>query len=422
MSNSSLVTYRHITKHKNSGRGGKTISKIFVHHMAGNLTVKQCGSVFDNREASAHYGVNGKNIGQYVDEKDTAWHCGNFNWNQRSIGIELANDGGASTNWHVSATTINTAIKLIADICLRNGIKKLTYTGDMAGNLCMHRWVCSTSCPGQYLATQFKKIAEEVNKLIEPYYPSKPYTGAIPSATVKKGSKGTSVKAVQTFLNWCINAKIAVDGDCGSNTDFAIRKWQIQYKSEGILADGVFGAKSVKVAKAIIAKYAPKEDLQPWFDALKTQYEWMKNSAYGWVNPPTIANSKKKSTCIAEIACALQRLGLLPEGGWFYLDLKTGKINGKSADFVKSHPELFEVIYPNKTIAQLGNSIKKGDIVAYRGTRGHIMVYMGKDSNGNPLFTTMGNKKNHPIGVSVKVPGYAKSKIAMIVRLKKTAR
>ena len=38
------------------------------------------------------------------------------------------------------------------------------------------------------------------------------------------------------------------------------------------------------------------------------------------------------------------------------------------------------------------------------------------------MFTTMGNKKNHPIGVSVKVPGYAKSKIAMIVRLKKTAR
>ena len=50
------------------------------------------------------------------------------------------------------------------------------------------------------------------------------------------------------------------------------------------------------------------------------------------------------------------------------------------------------------------------------------MVYMGKDANGNPLFTTMGNKKNHPIGVCVKVPGYAKSKIAMIVRLKKTAR
>lgn len=423
MSNSSLVTYRHITKHKNTGRGGKTISKIFVHHMAGNLTVKQCGSVFDTREASAHYGVNGKNIGQYVDEKDTAWHCGNFNWNQRSIGIELANDGGASTSWHVSATTINTAIKLIADICLRNGIKKLTYTGDMAGNLCMHRWVCSTSCPGQHLATQFKKIADEVNKLIVPYYPSKPYTGATPSATVKKGSKGTSVKAVQTFLNWCINAGLAVDGDCGSNTDAAIRRWQTQYAKEyGIAVDGVFGAKSIASAKKIIAKYAPKEDLQPWFDALKVQYEWMKNSIYKWVNPPTIANSKEKSTCIALHSCALQRLGILDPGGWFYIDLKTGKINGKSASFVLAHPEIFQVMYPNKTIAQLGSTLKKGDIVAYTGTRGHIMVYMGKDANGNPLFATMGNKKNHPIGICVKVPTYAGKKINMIVRLLKTAR
>lgn len=166
MSNSSLVTYRHITKHKSSGRGGHKIEKIFVHHMAGILTVKQCGNVFDTRQASAHYGVSGTSIGQYVDEKDTAWHCGNFGWNQRSIGIELANDSGAKTGWHVSDTTINTAIKLIADICRRNGIKKLSYTGNMNGNLCMHRWVCSTSCPGPYLSTQFKRIEVGVNKIL----------------------------------------------------------------------------------------------------------------------------------------------------------------------------------------------------------------------------------------------------------------
>lgn len=259
-------------------------------------------------------------------------------------------------------------------------------------------------------------------KLIPLYYPSKPYTGTLPTSTVKKGNKGTNVKAVQAFLNWCINAKLAVDGDCGNNTYKAIRKWQTQYKSEGIAVDGVFGAKSIKVAKAIVEKYAPKEDLQPWFDALKAQYEWMKNSTYKWVNPPTIANSKTKSTCIALPACALQRLGLLPEGGWFYLDLKTGKINGKSADYVKAHPEIFEVIYPNETIAQLGDSIKKGDIVAYTGTRGHIMVYMGKDAKGNPIFDTMGNKANHPIGINVQVPQYANRKIAMIVRLIKVTK
>ena len=57
MSNSSLVTYKKIVSNKTPGRGGKKIDKIFLHHMAGSLTVKQCGNVFATRAASAHYGV-----------------------------------------------------------------------------------------------------------------------------------------------------------------------------------------------------------------------------------------------------------------------------------------------------------------------------------------------------------------------------
>lgn len=163
MSNSTLVTYKRIVDNKDSGRGKKKIDKIFVHHMAGNLTVKQCGNVFATRKASAHYGVSGKNIGQYVDESDTAWHCGNWDYNQRSIGIELANDGGAASNWHVSDTTIDTAIELIADICRRNGISKLNFTGDLTGNLCMHSYCVATACPGGYLASRFRYIADQVN-------------------------------------------------------------------------------------------------------------------------------------------------------------------------------------------------------------------------------------------------------------------
>ena len=166
MSNSQLATYKHFTSNMSYGRGGKKIDKIFVHHMAGNLTVEQCGRVFDNNPASAHYGINGSKIGQYVDESNTAWHCGNFAYNQRSIGIECANDGGAAKNWHVSDTTINTLIKLLVDICLRNGIEKLKYTGDLSGNLCMHCMTMATACPGGYLKTKFKYIANEVNKRI----------------------------------------------------------------------------------------------------------------------------------------------------------------------------------------------------------------------------------------------------------------
>ena len=170
MSQSSLVDITVWTNHKGypdgtSGRKGTKIDKIFVHHMAGVLTAKQCGNVFKSREASAHYGIgsDGK-IGQYVKEEDAAWHAGNKSYNLRSIGIELSNDGGAKTNWHVADKTIAKCIDLIVDICKRNGIKKINYTGDLKGNLCMHAWTASTACPGPYLKKKFKYIAEQVNK------------------------------------------------------------------------------------------------------------------------------------------------------------------------------------------------------------------------------------------------------------------
>ena len=53
MSNSSLVDYTDITSHKTSPRKDK-IRKITIHHMAGNLSVEECGEVFHNRDASTN--------------------------------------------------------------------------------------------------------------------------------------------------------------------------------------------------------------------------------------------------------------------------------------------------------------------------------------------------------------------------------
>lgn len=213
MSRSALTTYVSITKHKSAGRGSKKIDKIFVHHMAGNLTVQQCGSVFHSAQASAHYGVNGKNVGCYVNEEDTAWHCGNFSYNQRSIGIELANDRGASGNWHVSDKTIETAITLIADICKRNGIKKLNYTGDLSGNLCMHCWICSTACPGPYLKKKFSYIAKEVNKILTGQNVPFLVRVSISDLYIRKGA-GTNYKA-KGFIKPGVYTIVQTKGDWG---------------------------------------------------------------------------------------------------------------------------------------------------------------------------------------------------------------
>ena len=79
-----------------------------------------------------------------------------------AITIEVANDGGA--NWHVSDKALAKTIDLCVDICERNGIKELKFTGDKTGNLTMHKYFAATACPGPYLESKFPYIAEEVNK------------------------------------------------------------------------------------------------------------------------------------------------------------------------------------------------------------------------------------------------------------------
>ena len=73
------------------------------------------------------------------------------------------------------------------------------------------------------------------------------YTGAIPSPTIKRGTKCDKVKYLQKFLNWYGGYGLAVDGACGKNTVSAIKKFQT---AEGIRADGIYGKNSYAKAKA----------------------------------------------------------------------------------------------------------------------------------------------------------------------------
>lgn len=163
--NSSLVDYTRISPNSTNPRKSK-IKKIVIHHMAGNLSVETCGNVFANpsRKASANYGVgtDGR-VGLYVEECNRAWTSGNATVDNEGVTIEVANDttGG---NWHVSDVALQKTIELCVDICKRNGIEKLNFTGNKNGNLVAHRYYQATLCPGDYLYSKFQYIANEVNK------------------------------------------------------------------------------------------------------------------------------------------------------------------------------------------------------------------------------------------------------------------
>ncbi len=203
MSNSSLVNYTKISPNSTNPRRD-TIKKITIHHMAGNLTVETCGNVFapTSRQASSNYGIgtDGR-VGMYVEEKNRAWTSSNADNDNQAITIEVANDeiGG---NWHVSDTALKKLIDLCGDICQRNSIKALNFTGDKNGNLTMHKYFAATSCPGPYLASKFPYIADEVNKRLNP--PAAPTT---PTTLYRVQTGAFSQKANATALESKLKAQ-----------------------------------------------------------------------------------------------------------------------------------------------------------------------------------------------------------------------
>lgn len=166
MSNSPLVSYTLISPNK-SKRTGK-IAKITPHHTACVVNVEQLGAGFarPERKASSNYGIgNDGRIAMYVPEDYRAWTSSSTANDNVAITIEVSNCevGG---NWRISDAAWDSLVSLCVDICRRNGIEKLTFTGDKTGNLTMHKMFAATNCPGPYLGGRFPELAETVNKIL----------------------------------------------------------------------------------------------------------------------------------------------------------------------------------------------------------------------------------------------------------------
>jgi N-acetylmuramoyl-L-alanine amidase len=79
------------------------------------------------------------------------------------------------------------------------------------------------------------------------------YQGTLPDLTkttfgyLKKGYEGIQVRRLQLFLNW-YGYKLDIDGDFGTKTEKAVKKFQ---KTQKLDVDGLFGKKSLARAKKV---------------------------------------------------------------------------------------------------------------------------------------------------------------------------
>ena len=173
MSNSPLVDVTIISPHKTSPRTHK-IDTVTVHCVVGQASADSLGTWFQRSglNASSNYGIGfDGQIGMYVEEKDASWCSSNSANDNRAITIEVASD-----NFHpyaVNPAVYEALIKLLADICKRNNIKKLLWKADKSligqidkQNMTVHRWFANKACPGDYLYERHGDIANRVNALL----------------------------------------------------------------------------------------------------------------------------------------------------------------------------------------------------------------------------------------------------------------
>ena len=173
MANSPLVSYTGLSPN-HSGKRTHTIDRITPHAVVGQLSVERICDCFNrSKQASCNYaiGADGR-IGLCVDEANRSWCSSSRDNDQRAVTIECASD--LTEPYAIKPEVYAALVNLCADICRRNGKRKLGWIADRDKALVyavksdemlltVHRWFARKSCPGNWLMERLGSLADEVN-------------------------------------------------------------------------------------------------------------------------------------------------------------------------------------------------------------------------------------------------------------------
>ena len=217
----------------------------------------------------------------------------------------------------------------------------------------------------------------------EPTKPTGKYTGTIPNPTLKKGSKGTSVKNLQKFLNWYGKYGLKVDGGFGANTQSALKKFQ---KAEGLKVDGVYGKQSQARAKT----YKAAPNTTPTVTGANAQKLVAEMQKLAWAyGTEKEKYAYKTGAPKEECKTAMEKYGyktkaqfsdcgdfvntVVRESG---VDPKFTSLHAVKKAFPKTEDK-FDIVLSGEAIPD--EFLKPGDIIRYKKTNNdqHAMFYFG---------------------------------------------
>lgn len=251
-----------------SNKSNRIIEYIVMHYTGtkNKDTAKNNCTYFKNgsRGSSAHIFVDDNNIGQSVELRDVAWHCGTSGTyyhkdcrNANSIGVEMCCTSG---NYIVSEATQINAAYVCAYLCKMIGVD----VNEVDTYVLMHYSVTHKSCPKQYVENvaewvQFKTWVKNIlstgnhkGKKAETKNGSSTTTTTTTTAktTTTKAKSNAIIKQGQKHASEFTGVKIKADGIVGADTR-KMKAIVLQHAmnldyGKTIAEDGVFGTKSKK--------------------------------------------------------------------------------------------------------------------------------------------------------------------------------
>lgn len=159
-----------MTKHF-TPKASRSIKYFVVHHMIilnrymeSDDALRACYNVWQTRPASAHYGVDGDFVAQFVYDRHVAWANGNSRANNDSISVEHANatldEPGTHNDYVVDERTFYNGARLIA-----NGHHLFNLTPTKNITIRRHGEFSATACPGPYMVRNFNRYQDLVHDM-----------------------------------------------------------------------------------------------------------------------------------------------------------------------------------------------------------------------------------------------------------------
>lgn len=283
--NSPMVAYTKLSPN-NSGQRTHGIDRITPHCVVGQCTAEGLGDWFAkaSTQASSNYGIDKDGrVGLYVEEKNRSWCSSSSANDQRAVTIECASD--TAEPYAFRDAVYQTLIKLCADICQRNGKKKLLWLGDKDRTLSyepaademvltVHRWFANKSCPGNWMYARMGDLAAKV--------------------TAALGSTAAPVEETRT--------EQPTKASCDVSKVIAVAVAEIGYKEKK--SNSQLDDKTANAGSGNYTKYARDFDQKfpKWYNGKKNGYAWCDMfvdwcflTAYGYENALRLLCQPEKS-------------------------------------------------------------------------------------------------------------------------------